>query len=330
MQNQENLEMPENERTKQSSSTVSSKPLWHFIPVQNVVVPLLHITLGLANNVLDLLLEWIDEMDEPMTKEEQQARTLAILAEIDLDNSVEHEHLHEESYNAKMDEREDVNAELQVCPLSVTHRDELHQHKAEIAAEIVALRDMRKEQAKTTQDCRGRFFAALQAERNIQKKRGKKEKPLQNGLFDLLWTEFGIGLSSYHGCEMEGLSCRSFMQNGADIFKKIEEYIDRYIEEYQSQVDREDGMLLGFDVGTIPTKSDINKQMDNFGSLLVLLDSVMSLLATKRGCVTQDILHSRRNSLSALKLSWYHCGLSFTPKFHVLLEHAVPFLEQTG
>ena len=89
-------------------------------------------------------------------------------------------------------------------------------------------------------------------------------------------------------------------------------------------------MLLGFDVGTIPTKSDINKQMYNFGSLLVLLDSVMSLLATKRGCVTQDIIDSCRKSLSALKLSWYHCGLSFTPKFHVLLEHAVPFLEQTG
>ena len=89
-------------------------------------------------------------------------------------------------------------------------------------------------------------------------------------------------------------------------------------------------MRVGFDVGTIPTKSDIDKQMENFGSVLVLLDLVMSLLATKRGCVTQDILDSCRNSLLALKLSWYHCGLSFTPKFHVLLEHAVPFLEQTG
>ena len=125
MQNQENLEMPENERTKQSSSTISSEPLWHFIPVQNVVIPLLHITLGLANNVLDSFLEWIDEMVEPMTKEEQQARTLAILAEIDLDNSVEQEHLHKESYKAKMDERQAVNAELQVRPLPVTCRDEL-------------------------------------------------------------------------------------------------------------------------------------------------------------------------------------------------------------
>mgnify|MGYP003326687874 CR=1 FL=1 len=160
-------------------------------------------------------------MVEPMTEEEQQARALAILAEIDLDNSVEHEHLHEESYNAKMDERQDVNAELRVRPLSVTRRDELHQHKAEIAAEIVALHDVRKEQAKTTQDCRGRFFAALQAERSICKKRGIKEKSLRMGLFDLLWTEFGIGLSSSHGGNMEGPSCRSFMQNGADIFKKL-------------------------------------------------------------------------------------------------------------
>ena len=65
------------------------------------------------------------------------------------------------------------------------------------------------------------------------------------------------------------------------IFQKIGEYIDQYLEEYRSQVDRDDGMWVGFDVGTIPTKADIDKRMENFGSVLVLLDLVMSLLATR-------------------------------------------------
>ena len=64
-------------------------PMWGFIPISNIVIPLLHITLGLANNILNRFLDWLDETIEPLTLEEKEARTMTMLAEIAVKDATE-------------------------------------------------------------------------------------------------------------------------------------------------------------------------------------------------------------------------------------------------
>ena len=39
---------------------VRDAPLWDFIPIKNVIPPILHILLGLGNDLVNKLLEWLD------------------------------------------------------------------------------------------------------------------------------------------------------------------------------------------------------------------------------------------------------------------------------
>ena len=54
-----------------------------------------------------------------------------------------------------------------------------------------------------------------------------------------------------------------------------------------------------------------------------LLDSVFSKYMTKRGNVTNDLIAHLKNELRAAMKKWTSMGLSMTPKFHLLLEHAI-------
>jgi hypothetical protein len=57
--------------------------LWTFIPIKNVLVPLLHILLGLGNDLLgSFWSSWFDERVEVLKPDESEARHMALLAEI--------------------------------------------------------------------------------------------------------------------------------------------------------------------------------------------------------------------------------------------------------
>jgi hypothetical protein len=64
-------------------------PIWDFILIQNMIVPLLHILFGLSNDALSHFLDWFKERVEPLTTEEIQARNMALLAEIAVEEKEE-------------------------------------------------------------------------------------------------------------------------------------------------------------------------------------------------------------------------------------------------
>jgi hypothetical protein len=54
-----------------------------------VIVPLIHILLGLLNDALSHFWDWFEESDKPLTTEEIQARNMALLAEIAVEEKEE-------------------------------------------------------------------------------------------------------------------------------------------------------------------------------------------------------------------------------------------------
>jgi hypothetical protein len=68
---------------------IREPPLWSFIPVHRVLIPMLYLLLGLGNNILDNFWEWVDERVEKLTPEEIEARNMSMLAKITLDDENE-------------------------------------------------------------------------------------------------------------------------------------------------------------------------------------------------------------------------------------------------
>ena len=68
---------------------LNEPPLWDFIPVTNILVPILHILLGLGNDTLSKFWDWVDERVEKKSNELIQARNFHILADIAVDECKE-------------------------------------------------------------------------------------------------------------------------------------------------------------------------------------------------------------------------------------------------
>ena len=66
------------------------------------------------------------------------------------------------------------------------------------------------------------------------------------------------------------------------------------------------------------------------GQMFQLLDGIFSLLNTKRGAVTAEIVETLKKRLELARKKWDDIGLSMTPKWHMLLAHAIELLMTTG
>jgi hypothetical protein len=64
------------------------------------------------------------------------------------------------------------------------------------------------------------------------------------------------------------------------------------------------------------------------GVLFVLLDAIFSLPDTPQGKVTEEVLEQLESRLSFILTEWNRLVLSFTPKFHDLLNHLLCQLRQ--
>jgi hypothetical protein len=73
----------------------------------------------------------------------------------------------------------------------------------------------------------------------------------------------------------------------------------------------------------IAEDSEIDAVCKDHGILFVLLDAIFSLLNTPRGKVTNVVIEQLENRLAGILTEWNRLGLSFTPKFHVLLNHSL-------
>ena len=63
-------------------SGVKEAPIWDFIPIKNIIPPVLHILLGIGNDLVNKLIEWLDTRIEQLSPEEYVARNMSLLTHI--------------------------------------------------------------------------------------------------------------------------------------------------------------------------------------------------------------------------------------------------------
>jgi hypothetical protein len=138
----------------------------------------------------------------------------------------------------------------------------------------------------------------------------RADRRLRASIEEDILTPLGVESSSYHGGDLNGNAIRRLMEHAEGIALGVNQKL------------RECGIADRADEIDILTK--------NFRIVLLLLDGIFSLLLTKYGMVTPEILGNLTELLELLRKQWVIMGLPMTPKFHCLLRHAVVQLEATG
>ena len=77
-------------------------------------------------------------------------------------------------------------------------------------------------------------------------------------------------------------------------------------------------------------KEELKAVCSAHGQMFQLLDGIFSLVNTKRGAVTTELLKTLKERLELARKKWDDIGLSMTPKWHMLLAHAIELLMRTG
>jgi hypothetical protein len=150
---------------------------------------------------------------------------------------------------------------------------------------------------------------ARKAERELRLKRGKMEKPFRIYVEMDIFPKYKIYMSSYHGGNMEGPAVRRLMIDAKEVFEEIGNFVKGSLgaEEQRSK--------------EIAGDVEIDQVCGKTASLFLLLDSVFSYIYGIRGKATEEQIVILEQRLQVLYCDWRDAGMSFTPKFHTLLDH---------
>jgi hypothetical protein len=105
---------------------VREAPVWPFISIRRMLIPILHELLGLGNNLMSNFWGYVEEGAEPLEPDEIEARNMTILAEIKYEDDkleVEECELDLESFVV---ERLLLNKYLQETILTSSERKEIN------------------------------------------------------------------------------------------------------------------------------------------------------------------------------------------------------------
>jgi hypothetical protein len=110
------------------------------------------------------------------------------------------------------------------------------------------------------------------------------------------------------------------MKRGKEIFEKVREHIKKMADERENNLPGLEKL----------DRQALTKTCLALGQFFQLLDDAFSLLLTKRGEVTYEVAETLKKRLELARQKWDEMGLSMTPKWHILLNHAIEYLIRTG
>jgi hypothetical protein len=320
---------------------VRENPVWDFVSIKRYLFPILHELLGLGNDLMSNFWKYIEEGAEPLEPDEIEARNMSLLAEIQWENAkleVEECKLDLEAFVV---ERTLLNEYLNETIITASEKEEYKNAKDELNRLEKDTRKKRDEFQANAKELKTLFDAAKVKEGEIRKKRGRAEKTLANSIESEVLTKYKVYLSCFHGGDLVGEPIRILMREGRKIFEDIERHVVETADELQEKLLDSDESSDS-DSGTPDLdrakkaglekidKEELKAVCSAHGQMFQLLDGIFSLVNTKRGAVTTELLKTLKERLELARKKWDDIGLSMTPKWHMLLAHAIEFLLRTG
>ena len=161
---------------------VREAPVWPFISIRRMLIPILHELLGLGNDLMSKFWGYVEEGAEPLELHEIKAQNMTLIVEIEYeDDKLEVEEC-ELDLEPFVVERLLLNEYLQETILTSSERKEINEQKKELSQLERSTRKKRDESKEKARELKKLLDKTKATEVNIQKKRGQAEKTLANML----------------------------------------------------------------------------------------------------------------------------------------------------
>ncbi len=283
-------------------------PLWDFIQPFHYVFPQLHVEIGLINNVLDHFYDFVEEQVEAPTPEERLCRNNLIICDVAAVKAKEKLDEWKESGASDLAmqrySKSLVTRALKARGMSMEERQNLTLQQIALDNTIAGLVAQRKHLEQDISQKRKKLTEARAKFKDVRTKKKKGETPILAELENIL-MQHNINAAAYHGGKLNGVDCREFVQLSHTIYQQFEIY------------------LLSTNSPNRCCDADIMKTCALFRDVCVTLDSLASKLRLKHGEPTEEDYVTAEKALQNLEYMWKMANLSFTPKIHCLLAHAI-------
>jgi hypothetical protein len=274
----------------------------------------------------------VEEGAEPLEPDEIEARNMSLLAEIQLENAKQEVDECKLDLEAFVVERTLLNEYLNETIITALEKEECKNTKDDLNKLEKDTRKKRDEFQANSKELKMLLDAAKVKEGEIRKKRRRAEKTLANSIESEVLKQHKVHLSCFHGGDSVGAPIRILMREGKKIFEDIELHIVETADKLQENLlaneglelpDSEDNSDLEMpDLDRVKKagleeidKEELKAVCSAHGQMFQLLDGIFSLLNTKRGAVTAEIVEKLKERLELARKKWDDMGLSMmTPK----------------
>ena len=287
---------------------IVNDPVWDFIEPENYMFPQLHAEIGLVNNMLDKFYSFIDDQVEAISPEEALARNTYIMADVAVCNATQALSDWKETEGPQLEfnryNRIGLTKELKKKNQDQRIIMELRQQQQELDTMIAELVNNRKALETDVTLKRKALTTAKASLKAVREKKRKLEMPVFSDIENIL-LEYGITAAAYHGGKLNGVDCRELLTLAKTIFERFKT------------------CLLSVSHPERCSDAIINQACDLHRDICITLDSLTSKLRMKQGEPQENDFQLADAYLVNLHYLWTQANLSFTPKIHCLLNHAV-------
>jgi hypothetical protein len=279
--------------TPQDVMGIVAPPLISQVPLHRLVPPVLHMEIGLINNVVDLMEAWIHVLFDPSPSAELEGVRLArldALREKALAKDALEAFYADSQLHVLLSRQEDLGEIL-----NSEEKEELN----ELREEEEALQDALKETNRT-------LTKAKATENKLSKSFGRLTRPIVLRIEEEVFHAWSIRRPKYHGGDFIGTSCRLIMRQAEAVVGAIEELLLAVpIEDRSSDVSDE----------------EIHQFAAAVTRLLQYGDAIFSIARKGEREITQGEQLSIGKYIPLFCRLWRLIGLSSTIKFHILEDH---------
>ena len=286
---------------------IVSELIWP-IEQQNYIFPQLHFEIGVVNMVLDNFYGFIEDRIEHLSPEEKIARNKILIAESALTEAKSKlENRKNNSYQTLCNlrlRRKNIQLELNNKTINAQNKDEISREKNDIDTNISSFIDNRKELELEISTKRRILGEKKKDVQNIQKEKKKIDRPVSAEIENIL-IQYNISAAAYHGGKLNGVDCRRLIIKAKEIFPRFQLYLH--------SIDDPDRC----------PEEIITETCSVYCNICATLDIISSKIRLKYQEPNDDDYSNLSKALENLEYLWKISGMSYTPKIHGVLVHAL-------
>ena len=293
-------------------------PLLDAVPIEDYIIPILHILIGMGNRLIGSIFEWIKARVEKRSPQQIAITNLVYGAQLNYNRASEDFNAWIERDGILLTEKQiekkrlkDELSERDDNGIFIIHerirRREMNDQIKVLLQEIKALQLEKKQVTDTRMECSKQLTIIKADAKKSMAALGKITYPVCDEIEDkILKVKHGITKSHYHGGEYNGKGMLKLMTNSDTLMKDFCNYKIEKIPENERA-----------------SNTEVQEITSKYSKILLVFDKIFSTARSSTGSLSDDDIALLVTFLQQAMVLWRKLQLSVTPKVHVLEDHLV-------